>query len=94
MEGQSQLSKSRSNSLHRGYKYKHWRDTVLQNGYYKCSVCASGKNLTADHIKPASTHPELFFDPNNGRILCDKCRVKDMLERWANNRFKNGASIN
>lgn len=28
-----------------------------------------------DHIKPKSTHPELAYDPANGRLTCKPCNL-------------------
>ncbi len=74
--------------LYRGERYKRWRDTVLRNGKYTCCLCSGTENLTTDHIKPAASHPELFYDPSNGRVLCDECRVSDMLEGISQGRFR------
>lgn len=32
--------------------------------------------------------PDLVFDVENGRVLCDSCRVNDMLERISNGKLK------
>ena len=69
--------------MHHGWKYKQWQQTVLKNGDHKCSKCGSEENLTADHIKPHITYPELFYDVSNGRVLCDDCRVREMLNSLA-----------
>ena len=57
-----------------------WRKGVMRKGNYKCAKCGALEDLTADHILPVVSHPELTFDIDNGRILCNKCRVKDMLK--------------
>jgi len=67
-----------------------WQLAVLRVGGHKCSVCGSTKNLTADHIKPRVNFPELFYDVGNGRILCDDCRVRDMLDSWQRGKLKKG----
>ena len=77
-----------SEKLHHGYKYTTWRNAILRKGEYKCSRCGSIEELTVDHIQPTVTHPELAFDLDNGRVLCNKCRVKGMLEGWEHKRFK------
>ena len=73
---------------HHGYKYKNWQLAVMEQGGYKCCKCGSCENLTADHIRPRVSNPELIYDVTNGRILCDKCRVKDMLESWENKKLR------
>lgn len=53
--------------------YKKWRAEVFKRGGHKCLVCgrtSKETTLQADHIKSWSMHPELRFDPKNGRILC------------------------
>lgn len=77
-----------SENRHRGWKYKRWQQAVFQKDNYQCCFCGSIDNLTADHIKPAGTHPHLIYDINNGRTLCNNYRVKDMLDSWQKHLFK------
>lgn len=79
---------SRGHRKHSGYQYKEWQARVLEKGCYKCAICGSTKDLTCDHIIPVSVDPELTFDVDNGRILCDECRQRDMLEGIMCRRFK------
>ncbi len=72
---------------HRGGGYRKWRISVLRNGYHKYYVCGVEDELTADHIKPRVSHPELFLDVSNGRILCNTCRVRDMLDSLVAGKF-------
>lgn len=72
----------------RGQRHKIWQLTVFRRDNYRCVICGCSKNLTADHIKPRVTHPELFFDLQNGRTLCDDCRVKDMLDSILLGKFR------
>ena len=60
---------------------------MLLKGDYQCSQCGSKEELTADHILSRSKYPELELDVNNGRVLCDKCRVADMLNSMLDERF-------
>ncbi len=73
--------------IHKGSRYKIWRNAVLKNGNYKCCLCGATDNLTADHIKPVSTYPELVLHVKNGRVLCEPCRVRNMLESHRNGLF-------
>ena len=68
----------------RGIKYRRFQHSVFERDDGKCVFCGSTENLTLDHIIPKSEVPELFWDINNARTLCDKCRVKNDLEqsRW------------
>lgn len=57
---------------------RSFRDAVWAGRYY--ATCERCKRLTirgvsgeVDHIQPRSTHPELAFDPANGRIVCFEC---------------------
>ena len=83
----SRRSSKISRKNHRGYKYKVWRQAVLLKGDYQCSQCGSKEELTADHILPRSKYPELELDVDNGRVLCDKCRVADMLKSLLDGRI-------
>lgn len=58
------LSKSRKSQ--KGLLYKQWRESVLRQGNYRCSLCGSTIELTADHIKPVVNYPELAFVVENG----------------------------
>ena len=77
-----------SKRYHRGAKYKRWQMAVFIKDDYKCCLCGGCEDLTADHIKPRVSHPDLFFDVSNGRTLCNECRVKDMLFSLERRLFK------
>ena len=72
----------------RGRKYKIWQQAVFQKDNHRCVLCGSSENLTADHINPRVNHPDLFFVIENGRTLCDDCRVKDMLDSILRGKFR------
>lgn len=67
-------------------EYKAWRLAVYRRDNWSCVFCgvkctgAKAKRgeviIHADHIKPFAEFPELRFDINNGRTLCDKCHRK------------------
>lgn len=40
----------------------------------ECEVCGGTSNLSAHHIKPFHTHPELELDPRNLMTLCESKR--------------------
>ncbi len=61
---------------------------MLDVGNHQCCLCGSTEKLTVDHIKPRSVFPELFYEVSNGRVLCEKCRVRDMLEGIRNGAFR------
>jgi hypothetical protein len=60
-------------------EYKEWRTAVFERDNYTCQNCGArsgnGKEviLNADHIKEWSNYPELRYDVNNGRTLCESC---------------------
>ena len=66
-------------------EYKEWRKAVFARDEYACVLCgASGskKPLNADHIKSFADHPELRFDINNGRTLCEDCHKETENYGW------------
>lgn len=58
-------------------KYKEWRLSVFKRDNYMCVLCKTKKTpLNADHIKQFAYFPDLRFDINNGRTLCEDCHKK------------------
>ena len=64
--------------IRHGLEYRLWRERVFERDNYTCVFCGDnrGHNLEADHIKPFSVYPELRFDVDNGRTLCNTCHKK------------------
>jgi len=63
--------------LYHSPEYQFWRTSVFKKDSYTCIWCGKkGGRLNADHIKPWGLYPELRFDINNGRTLCEPCHRK------------------
>lgn len=59
-----------------------WRRDRRSDIIVECARCVRckkwvqrGKDGEVDHVKPRSTHPELKYDPSNGRIVCHNCNM-------------------
>lgn len=68
---------SENDIIRKGKEYKTWRINVFKRDNFKCQHCGQiGGNLQADHIKQFAIYPELRFDIDNGRTLCEECHKK------------------
>ncbi len=66
-----------TNRIIRGsFSYGIWRRGVLKRDNHTCVICGSKEKIQADHIKPFSDYPELRFDIDNGRAICEPCHKK------------------
>lgn len=68
--------------------YLEWKRAVFVNSEWKCSKCFSEQGsycthcghrvlLHAHHIKHFSEHPELRYEPSNGKALCERCHFAE-----------------
>jgi hypothetical protein len=88
------------NSISQGtgnYRYRCWREGVLNKCKYKCLHCGVNDNLHCHHIKPWKTHIELRFDVDNGIALCSSCHGKEEVKfrkiPGLETRFKKGHKL-
>lgn len=69
------LWRRRSNDV----KYIEWRMRVFFRDGFKCRsetcLMPGTTYITAHHIKPWATHPELRYDVSNGITLCQACHA-------------------
>lgn len=69
-------------ALRQTLEYKQWRKAIFERDNYTCVFCGKKSKkaqpvyLQADHIKPFALYPELRFDLDNGRTLCNECHSK------------------
>jgi 5-methylcytosine-specific restriction endonuclease McrA len=62
--------------LRNSVDYGLWRSEVFRRDDFRCQLCSQrGGRLTAHHIQPFSTHPELVLAPANGITLCWPCHT-------------------
>jgi len=63
-----------------GRSTKRWRDlraVVLRRDGYACRQCgARGCRLEVDHVEPARSAPERYFDAGNLQTLCRACHSR------------------
>lgn len=57
-------------------EYKQWRRDVFSRDNYTCQDCGETGYVTAHHIKSFAHYPDLRFDINNGKTLCQSCHSK------------------
>ena len=56
-------------------RLKTW-SKAIKNRDKQCKMCNDTSCLSAHHIKPYATHPELRFEISNGILLCGKCHAE------------------
>lgn len=59
----------------RGFKYRKWRDAVLDRDNQTCCECGENGNQ-AHHILSWANYPDKRFDIDNGQTLCGACHKK------------------
>lgn len=56
-------------------RLKTWANEVKRRDKC-CQMCKDTACLSAHHIKPFSSHPDLRFELTNGILLCGKCHAE------------------
>lgn len=67
-----QISKIYPGIRHLNRKESKWFEKLL-NRDKRCRACGTKKNLQPHHIIPCHVYDKLYFDINNGAILCRSC---------------------
>ena len=78
-------------------RHKRWRAAVIRRAGGLCEECRRyGRTdrdglpvaaTTAHHIKPREEFPELEYDLDNGRALCEACHNRAHPEKGAKGRY-------
>ena len=67
-----QLSKIYPGTLYKNNREMKWFETLLKRSD-RCEVCKSRDNLQPHHIIPVHVYDKLYFDADNGAVLCKSC---------------------
>ena len=67
-----QISKIFPGTKYKGHKMHRWVSSLFEK-YDRCACCGAKKNLQPHHIFPCHPYDELFFDVENGALLCGAC---------------------
>lgn len=55
---------------------KEWRDAVREKDHRICQRCGKFEQyIHAHHVAPRSRRPDLKYDVNNGKCLCNSCHT-------------------
>lgn len=70
-----------------GQAARRWVQLVLAEHGDVCHLCLHAGADSGDHVHPRKTHPELAYDPKNGRPVhhkpCPVCGLRCNIKRKA-----------
>ena len=71
---------------HNTKEHRQWAEAVKRRDNYQCTTpgCNETRHLQAHHIEPASDRPDLAYNIDNGRTLCQACHNAVHGRRYAN----------
>ena len=72
--GSTERKTPKLEALRKTADYIHWRESVFKRDDFTCQECGKrGGKIQAHHVKQFAYYPELRFDVNNGKTLCEPC---------------------
>ena len=67
-----QISRIYPGTLHINRKEENWFKKILKKNN-RCQACGAKNNLQPHHIIPCHVYDKLYFDVENGAVLCQSC---------------------
>jgi hypothetical protein len=71
------LIKDPLHSARQSKKMREWEQAIFTRDNFTCQSCgAVDVHLVAHHLKGFTKHPDIGFNLDNGKTLCEKCHRK------------------
>ena len=67
-----QISRIYPGTIHLNRKEEKWFEKILSKNN-RCQACGTKNNLQPHHIIPCHVYDKLYFDVENGAVLCQSC---------------------